>query len=57
MASGCHSNVWKCDWIKDGTVVKIAAKAIRRQGTSDHDALSKALKVYPPDIQENFPRT
>ncbi|KAJ8596057.1 kinase-like protein [Rhizopogon salebrosus TDB-379] len=44
-AWGGYSDVWKCNWIKpDGTVVKVAAKAIRRQGVGDDDALSKALK-------------
>ncbi|OJA19418.1 hypothetical protein AZE42_02261 [Rhizopogon vesiculosus] len=55
-AYGGYSDVWKCDWIKDGTVVKVAAKTIRQQGTSD-DALSKALKVCPPDVQKTCMRT
>ncbi|OJA09216.1 hypothetical protein AZE42_00669 [Rhizopogon vesiculosus] len=44
-ASGGYGDVWKCDLIKDGTVAKVAAKTIRRQGASDDDALKKALKI------------
>ncbi|OAX33072.1 kinase-like protein [Rhizopogon vinicolor AM-OR11-026] len=43
-ACGGYGDVWKCDLKKDGNVVKVAAKAIRRQGASDEDALKKALK-------------
>ncbi|OJA09211.1 hypothetical protein AZE42_00662 [Rhizopogon vesiculosus] len=42
-ASGGYGDIWKCDLKKDGTVVKVAAKALRRRDASD-DALTKALK-------------
>ncbi|KAJ8593385.1 kinase-like protein [Rhizopogon salebrosus TDB-379] len=48
--SGGYSDVWKCDWIKDGAVVKVAAKAIRRQSTNE-DALCKALKRHERELE------
>ncbi|KAJ8590691.1 kinase-like protein [Rhizopogon salebrosus TDB-379] len=49
--SGGYGDVWKCDLIKDGSVLKVAVKAIRRQGESDDDAFTKAIKKGKRELE------
>ncbi|KAJ8590693.1 kinase-like protein [Rhizopogon salebrosus TDB-379] len=50
-AYGGYSDVWKCDLIKDGTVLKVAVKVIKRRGEIDDGAFSKAIKKGKRELE------